>query len=350
MHQSPKEHPSYYELIRKIRTNDVLLRSQNRGDPLSREREKYVLLQRQQERLYTQLEFWNELDLLFKYDTDQPRVPPGHPDGGQWTNGSGGIDPIVTGATLGDSVSQPGNNSWIGRTEQFARQIDREIPLPAIVRSNPIIRSAASLLSFLKTPELEYPLAEALQQYNAIVATEDPYVVPFIAMRANQCAKDETKIWASVCEVDKDTVCKFCPSHWEIQIIANNIASTIGPMSSYRSPQNYGTQFHLRAANVVRGLGDPTLIAELYLMAPLEGAPASYYRNDVGTREAGSLGLDVYEEVGTDLTCIYDFKTGKTALDATRMGNFAYSSTKTFPDTKQFFVIEIKPRPDAIKE
>lgn len=29
-----------------------------------------------------------------KYRPDQPRVPAGHPDGGQWTDGSGGSGPM----------------------------------------------------------------------------------------------------------------------------------------------------------------------------------------------------------------------------------------------------------------
>lgn len=352
MHRSIKEHPAYNDLIRQIKANDTRLRTPTRHGPSPRYDEWYQLLKHKQDLLYMQLEVWDELDLCYKYDPNQPRVPAGNSDGGQWTDAGGGIDPIVTGATLAQSASKPATGSWIGRAEQIAREIDRNIPLRAIVRSHPVIRSVTSLLSFLKTPELEYPLADAVQQYNAIAAADDPYVVPLLSLRAKQFTKGETdtKVWASVREVDKDTVRKFCPKYWEIQTIADNVASTMGPISSYGSPQNYGIQFHLRAANIVTDLGDPTLKAELYLMAPLEGATSDYYREGVRTKEGGSLGLDVYESVGSDLTRIYDFKTGKTALDSTRMGNFAYSSSKTFPNTRQFFVIQVKPSPGAIKE
>lgn len=83
-------------------------------------------------------------------------------------------------------------------------------------------------------------------------------------------------------------------------------------------------------------------------MAPLEGAPSGYYRDDVRTREEGSLRLDVHEAVRSDLTCIYDFKTGQRGLGAPRMGNFARSTAETFPNTEQFFVIQIKPSAGAI--
>jgi hypothetical protein len=49
-------------------------------------------------------------------------------------------------------------------------------------------------------------------------------------------------------------------------------------------------------------------------MAPFEGAPSGYYREKVRTREKDSLGLDVHEAVRSDLTCIYDFKTGQRVL------------------------------------
>lgn len=123
----------------------------------------------------------------------------------------------------------------------------------------------------------------------------------------------------------------------------------MGPIGSYGTPQNYGTQFHLRAANMVNGLNDGTLKAELFLMAPLTAAPSDYYREKVGTREKGSLGLDVHETVRSDLTCIYDFKTGIKELDLTRMGNFAHSTAKTYPKTEEIFVIQIKPSAGSIR-
>ncbi|MFO1149190.1 MAG: hypothetical protein U1E62_12525 [Alsobacter sp.] len=55
---------------------------------------------------------------LRKYSPDQPRVPAGNPDGGQWTSGSGGggpdpgsfgLDDGVSGLLGGDGVDQPGD-------------------------------------------------------------------------------------------------------------------------------------------------------------------------------------------------------------------------------------------------
>lgn len=140
MHRSIKEHPAYNDLIRQIKANDTRLRTPTRHGPSPRYDEWYQLLKHKQDLLYMQLEVWDELDLCYKYDPNQPRVPAGNSGGGQWTDAGGGIDPVVTGATLAQSASKPATGSWIGRAEQIAREIDRNIPLR---QSSEVIRSYA---------------------------------------------------------------------------------------------------------------------------------------------------------------------------------------------------------------
>lgn len=330
-----------------------MLRTPKRGATAAQDKAEYLLLKQEQDLLYTQLKFWDELDLLCKYDPNQPRVPAGNPDGGQWTDSGGGIgiDPMTTGATLAQSASKPGNSSWIGRAEQLGRQIDRKIPLRAIVRNHPVIRSATSLLSFLKAPELEYPLADAVQQY-AIAAAEDPYIVPLLSLRAKQFTKgdSDTKIWASVREADRDTISKFCPEYGTVQTVVNNVADILGPLSHGSSPQNYGLTFHLGVEHEINKLSKGALIPELYIKKPLDGAPDDYYRGPVRRKERDSVGLDVYEPVDDDLACIYDVKTGKKELDGPRMEQLSHSAAKKFPNVRRFFVIEVRPTNGAIQE
>ncbi|MBZ9656802.1 hypothetical protein [Phyllobacterium lublinensis] len=345
MYQSPKENPLYHQLIRQIKTNDIRLRTPKRGIPLAEEKAQYRLLERQQDMLYEQLRFWDELELLLKYDPNQPRVPAGHPDGGQWTDGNGAIDPVLTGATLAQGASKPGNSSWIGRAEQIGRQIDREIPLRAIVRSNPVIRSATSLLSFLKAPELEYPLAEAVQQYNAVATAEDPYVVPILSLRAKQFTKGDSdaKVWASVREVDRETVNKFCPEYFTVQTVVNKIATSMGALPEGGSPQGYGLAFHLGVELEINLIGEGRLYPELYIKKPRDGAPDEYYHERIKRKERDTVGLDIYEPVGDDLACIYDVKTGRTGFDDRRMELLSRSAAKKFPNVKHFFLIEVRP-------
>jgi hypothetical protein len=47
---------------------------------------------------------WRDYQYERKYSPDQPRVPAGNPDGGEWTSGGGGTSP-----SGGDSAGKP---SW----------------------------------------------------------------------------------------------------------------------------------------------------------------------------------------------------------------------------------------------
>ncbi len=347
MHRSIKEHPAYNDLIRQIKANDTRLRTPTRHGPSPRYDEWYQLLKHKQDLLYMQLEVWDELDLCYKYDPNQPRVPAGNSGGGQWTDAGGGIDPVVTGATLAQSASKPATGSWTGRAEQIAREIDRNTPLRAIVRSNPVIRSVTSLLSFLKTPELEYPLADAVQQYNAIAAADDPYVVPLLSLRAKQFTKgdSDTKIWASVREVDRETFSKFCPNYFTVQTQAEMVANTMGPMRLYGTPQNYGNQFHARLAVAIRLLNNPNLHAEYPIWKPGANVPDSLYDEPARRGASGTILPDIYEEVSTDTLCLYDAKTGPTELSHSRMELFSRGMAKTKPGVRYIFIMEVRTGP-----
>ncbi len=356
MHRQSNEHSTYLGLKWRFRANAVLLKAAKLASQDGRHDLHCREIEAEQKILEAQIKLWDNLSLLYKYE-DQPRVPAGSPDGGQWTDGGSGNGRAWL-AQQRQSEKKPtglqaiATTNWVREAQRVGIQIERELPIGSMIRELPVIASTTQLLSALQSPELEYPLSEALRQYNAIAEADDPYVVPLIAMRAREFSKDDsgTKTWASVHQADIDTIGRFCPRYPDVQTIANKIASTMGPVSLYGSPQNYGTQFHLRAADEINKVWKGQLIPELYLMAPLENAPDSYYRDKVKPREKDSLGLDVFEPVGGDSVCIYDFKTGGTGLSSKRMSHFSYSSAKTFPNLKRFFVIEIRPSVGSKKE
>jgi len=365
-----KDHPAYHQLLYDIRSNDARLRSPGgRGASAAENRRRYMRLEQERDLLRSQLKCWDALDLLLKYDPNQPRVPTGNSDGGQWTDtgGSGSgygrarlarqrqdtyqtaIDPMTTAAGTTST-------NWLRSAERTWRTIEREFPaIAAFRRLNPIISTTTALLSALKAPELEYPLGEALRQYNAIAAEDDADAIPILSLRAKQFIRDEDKatgkFWASVKEVDKETIKQFCPEYLNIQSLADRVAFSMGPTSLYGSPQNYGNQYHLRAAAEVLRIWRGRLRPELFLMAPMEGMPDEYYaRDEIPARAKDTLGLDVIEPVDDETACIYDFKTGAKGLGPKRISDFAFSSAKSkeFMNIKQFFIIEIRPSRGAI--
>ncbi|MDR6633066.1 hypothetical protein J2X72_001850 [Phyllobacterium sp. 1468] len=372
MHQFSKDHPEYHHLLWQLRANDAQMRQPKRR--ASREEQKAHLARLWQERelLLSQVEVWETLDLSCKFDPNQPRVPAGSADGGQWTGASGtgsgngrawlaqerrrGSSPAASPAAAAAAGTSRSTN-WLGAAKRAWEVTEHELPeLGAFRRLNPVIGTVTALMSALKAPEIEYPLDEAVKQYNAIASTDDPYVVPLLGMRAKQFIRDEdrsnTKLWASVREVDKETIKQFCPEYLDVQALADRVAYSMGPVSSYGSPQNYGIQYHLRAADEVENVWRGRLFAELYLMRPMEGMPDEYYAIDeIPERAKDTLGLDVVEPVDADTACIYDFKTGIEGLRTKRIADFAFSSAKSkkLGAFKQYFFIEIKPSAGSIR-
>ena len=350
-----------------IQANEVLLKAVQVASRDERHASRLREIEMEQSLLRVHLELHNDYQLLSKqFDPDQTRVPAGNPDGGQWTDGMGTSNGSGNGRewlaqnprpTEKPSFFQSAAGAVAGLAHDAPRivgAVDRE--MGPVIRKLPIIGSTATLLSALREPEIEYRLDEALRQYNAIAAADDPDVVPILGLRAKQFIRDEDKadgkLWASVREVDKETIKKFCPEYLNVQTLADDVAFSMGPVSLYGSASNYGTQYHLRAAAEVMKIWKGRLIPELYLMKPMEGKPDEYYARDkIPARAKDTLGLDVVEPVDNETACVYDFKTGVEGLTPKRMSDFAFSSAKSekLQNFKQYFFIEIRPSASSIK-
>jgi hypothetical protein len=117
---------------------------------------------------------------------DQPRVPAGNPDGGQWTDGGGGvgssrpnsIDPINTGSTSARPRAIPVNSttasgsltqggSWIGAT---LRPFIKKIP------------GAAAIAEIFDGVRWSDNIDNHVQEYNDLVAGvgNDTSIIPVI--------------------------------------------------------------------------------------------------------------------------------------------------------------------------
>ncbi|MHC1549470.1 hypothetical protein [Phyllobacterium sp. K27] len=298
------------------------------------------IVESEQKELEEQLRALTELSN--KYDPNQPRVPSGNSDGGQWTDGgAGGVDPITTGSTLGAASSQP--SSWLQST---VRQVNREIPLRSAV-TNPVLRSATTLLSFLKTPELEYPIDQAIAQFNAIAIDDDPTAIPIISSRARAFTNDDsdTKTWASVRKADIGEVSKVCQHYFTVQTQTDIAAFAAGSVSNYTDAGAYRTRVHKILERQINSMFSPALQAEYVLWDALAEAPD----NTAATRgNKHTLELDVFEKVNDDLVCIYDIKTGKRNFTSKRMSQLSHAVAKKYPGVKNFFTIQIRPSADAI--
>jgi len=333
-----------YAILRlkdQIAGNKAVLAAYRLGPLSERGLQAYRFVEMQQAQLEEELRLLELSALDNKYDPNQPRVPAGNSDGGRWTDAGGsgwGIDPITTGASATTASQRTG--PWLRDAGRLAGQS---------IRINPAMRSAAALYESLKSPPIEYPLDQAVEQYNTIAATDDPYTIPIISARARAFAKGDTdaKIWANVREADTDEVSKLCPHYFTVQTQTDIAAFAAGPVANYKNPGAHGTDVHYRLEHQINPAFNPDLVAELSLLKPMAGVHPDKYEEDQDRGAKNTYRLDIYERVSEELACIYDIKAGKKGLSPRRMSELADSVARRYPKIKRFFVIQVRPSPGA---
>jgi hypothetical protein len=140
-------------------------------------------------------------------------------------------------------------------------KIARDLPWQAITR-NPAARAATGVLSLLREPQHEYPVDQAVEHYNSIVAAGDsPYTVPVIASRAREFTKENagTRPLASVRELTWDKVEIVCPEFLTVQRELDGAAAAVGPASNFPDAKTYGTAVHVALARRINPEFNPAL-------------------------------------------------------------------------------------------
>ena len=209
-----------------------------------------------------------------KYAVDQPRVPAGNPEGGQWTDGIGAGVPKVRLAFAG----------------------------PAVVGARATIQLGLML----------YTMMSARNGADERTVTE---------FRAREFAVDGsgTFDFSGVRQLDRDEVDVACPRLGEVQARTDVAAEAVKSNGGALSPQQYGTAVHLNLRDQIKDLDDPSLLAEKSLLKTK--AEANY-------GDPGSVRVDVLENVGSGTVCVYDIKTGNSVLSGPRMSEIAVNVEK----------------------
>ncbi|QND50696.1 hypothetical protein HB779_10005 [Phyllobacterium sp. 628] len=237
-----------------ISANDLQLKALKAAPFSEARREQYRQLEHERALLLAELKLGAEVDLLRKFDPDQPRVPAGNPDGGQWTGGGAGND-----GTL--SIDDPyGAQSYPGVAKPFVN-VKPLINMGRAFfrRTTPAFRALDSLIQLLPDPELALPLHEALNQYNTAVAQNDSDSVAAISFRAwgFEQTKTPEKVLATTKELARDDVGRLCPKYWTVQTQTDLAAFSAGSVANYYSPATYGTAVHSRLEHQIKSMNDP---------------------------------------------------------------------------------------------
>jgi hypothetical protein len=162
--------------------------------------------------------------LVRKYDPNQPRVPAGDPDGGQWTNGGG---------------EQSDSESF----EDLVQPVFAPAVAPAIAAVE------AALAVFAGLSALNSRNSQAIFEFNARGYDRD----------------GDLSDLASSKLLNRDQVDSECPRLNEVQERTDFAAASVN-RADYPRPAEYGTAVHKNLADQIKALKDPNLTAEISLL------------------------------------------------------------------------------------
>jgi hypothetical protein len=341
------------------------------------------------------------------FNPNQPRVPAGNPDGGQWTSTAGGGG---SGTHVGvrDTVRR-GNGPW--HSVVTRRRDDGSIAQEtALNRDGGAIRSEFSdfpdgtgfderhtvlgpdgtLVTFQNagsTQTIFGPDGQLLSTYRwsatgpepvatvqpafapAIVGAEAAAAAtirlglalygwylgrrerdrqPVIAFRARGYRRKSTTKLSYVGTLTREEVDQACPRQIEAQTITDLAAASTN-RADYETPQKYGTAVHQKIRREINGPNpnfprDPDFRAEVSLLKT-QAASLEAENQEVRYGSAASIRVDILENTRHNTVCVYDIKTGRSGMSAARFSEIAHTVYRRFPQTQRIIVIEVRPSP-----
>jgi hypothetical protein len=260
-----------------------------------------------------------------KYSPDQPRVPAGNPDGGQWTSGSSG--------------SSLASESFDGAS--FAEGTDAE---PGFDSTESPVRLAYLGPAFHTGRVIVQAGIEAtLGLYAALSAQNGPDRTAVAVFRATdfEPGADPRSPVSLVGSLTREEVDQVCPAQQLVQDLTDKAAVSFNRADYGAS--GYGTAVHMKVRDDIEAFHNPRLLAEVSYLKTLvetgsEPSESVYY----GKR--GSIRVDVLEKASNYTVCVYDIKTGSRILGLSRMREIAQTVSNNFPGTLRIVVTETRPR------
>jgi hypothetical protein len=316
------------------------------------------------------------------FDPNQPRVPAGHPDGGQWTSAGGGHgtagrtivrdstgreswSSVLTerepdgavahtmfnrdGSAIRSTFSAPGSNAdWderhtvllpdgslttfenSGLTQTIydgnARPVSvavmtAEGPEPQAILQPAFWQAPAARLGQEGVRLTEKAITDALAFFTYLSSRNGPDGKAVFAFRANEFLPGEKKGSEAIWvgRLTETEVREACPRYGEVQGYTNSAANSVD-RREFDTPAKFGTEVHWRVQVMINGHDSFKL------------PPRDYnFRAELSllkTREAryglkDSRRIDVFENPQTGTVCIYDIKTGRKGLSFARIQELA---------------------------
>lgn len=317
------------------------------------------------------------LRLKAGFNPSQPRVPRGHADGGQWTDGGGGrartqadgsrdrlpsppqwmpgrgtgssgrlggTDRARITTRLGPrhspqspdvrhTVSLPGGRRFVFQTEGANQTVldasGKPVSKAIWTRSGPMSLPTVQSVSSQDTRDA---FDAGRQLYNKLLAasTQDQRAcLAFTAkeFRPNGSILPSLSFVGMLSRAETETVCTKLELVQRLTDEAMEEAKLAGP---YSNAAVFGTAVHVRLHQKVEALLNPSLRSEQSLLKRIEDAPLDF----------SAVRVDVLEDREVGPICVYDLKTGRRGLSRARAIEFA---ARLVHLGRPIIIIEVRP-------
>lgn len=285
--------------------------------------------------------------MINHYDPNQPRVPAGHHDGGQWTDGGfspgdakftsadrPGLLNAVLGAHGGDGRAGPAQLAFLDTPKPPAPiQLPLPKPIPRIPLT-PGISAFSRLLPYL---------GSALTLYSLLSSLNDDEQQAIISFRSREFRRGEPKRFhlEGVQLLTQQEARDICGEYFEkVQELTDRAFDELKKDRKSLSPQDFGSKVHKRVEDLInefkgKKINNDKLQAE-----------RSFAKGDGSDRTGAkdTVRLDVYNRVDDKTVCIDDIKTGRSGLSYSRMRELAESVSNKDPDVERIIVTEVRPK------
>ena len=309
------EHSSGHLRLRwHLSANALQLKALKLAPPNSCRRDQYRQLDYERALLEAELRLQEEIDLLRKYDPDQPREPAGTPEGGQWISVGGSAVGLAAATVMG------------------ARALVEHV---------------------LRKPDEpgSKPLKEGIDEFNRLLKQPDPTKTPIFLFRPKDWKPDNpgerttTRPSAEVKLITKDQVKEDCPEYDTVQNLTNLAKNSAGKASSYSSPVLWGTAVHSRMKEMVDKNYSGQLFAERSYVKYNEDVmdDKSFYHQDPSYSKRGSIRIDVLGREHHQVVCVYDIKTGRSGLSIPRVIEIGESVSRRYRTNPKIIITEVRP-------
>jgi hypothetical protein len=250
------------------------------------------------------------------YNPNQPRVPAGNSDGGQWMDAG------------------PGSGLSTREQPQMGHALLTGTRLAdVLVRHLPIEFVQGKAKGGRRPNPFEFADAARLALYNELSVRNGADQQTIVEFRAAQYRRDTLDI-TQVAVLSRDEFGNRCPLLGKVQSLTNEATDEVRSSGGSLSPQQFGTAVHTLLKQKIIEFDHQDLKGEVSF---LKGKEEGYGIKD-------TVRIDVLEKVNHNTVCIHDIKTGRSPLTFPRMLEMVVNSQRMYKgQIRNFIVTEVRP-------